>query len=102
MLFLCTSRFDLELQEAKELERFFSSNEIEALREEKDDKLDDVKVEQISDTEEQADSSRDLIDVHDDASDDDAGDPPLPGYSTQPRMSGRKRKHVEDDMYQSY
>lgn len=52
ILFLCTSRFDLKLHEAKELKQFFSLNEIEALREEKDDKLDDVEFEQISDTEE--------------------------------------------------
>ena len=118
MLFLCTSRFDLELHEAKELERFFSLNEIEALREEKDDKRDDVEAltltaarakwgdvefEQISDTEEQPEISGGLIDVDDDnTGDNDAGDPPLPSYSTQPRMSGRKRKHVEDDMYQSH
>ncbi|KAG0156535.1 hypothetical protein PDIDSM_3716 [Penicillium digitatum] len=103
MLFLCTSRCDLELHEAKELERFFSLNEIEALREEKDDNLDDVEFEQISDTEEQPEISRGLIDVDDDnTGDNDAGDPPLPTYSTQPRMSGRKRKHVEDDMYQSH
>ena len=103
MLFLCTSRFDLELHEAKELERFFSLNEIEALREEKDDKLDDVEFEQISDTEEQPEISRGLFDVDDDnTGDNDAGDPPLPSYSTQPRMPGRKRMHVEDDMYQSH
>ncbi|KAG0157964.1 hypothetical protein PDIDSM_5476 [Penicillium digitatum] len=91
MLFLCTSRFDLELHEAKELERFFSLNEIEALREEKDDKLDDVEFEQISDTEEQPEISGGLIDVDDDnTGDNDAGDPPLPSYSTQPRMSGGK------------
>ncbi|CRL31174.1 HAT dimerisation [Penicillium camemberti] len=52
ILFLCISRFDLKLHEAKELKQFFSLNEIEALREEKDDKLDDVEFEQISDTEE--------------------------------------------------
>lgn len=103
ILFLCTSRFDLKLHEAKELKQFFSLNEIEALREEKDDKLDDVEFEQISDTEEQPESSGGLIDVDDDnTGDNDAGDPPLPSYSTQPHMSGRKRKHVEDDMYQSH
>lgn len=103
MLFLCTSRFDLELHKAKELERFFSLNEIEALREEKDDRLDDVEIEQISDTEEQPESLGGLIDVNDDnTGDDDTGDPPLPSYTTQPHMSGRKRKHIEDDMYQSH
>jgi hypothetical protein len=82
-------------------------NEIEVLREEKDDKLDDVEIEQISDTEEQAESSGDLIDVHDDkgknkSDHDDTGDHLLPDSNTQPRISGRKRKHIEDDMYQSY
>jgi hypothetical protein len=28
MLYLCTSRFELEMQESKDLEEFFSSNEI--------------------------------------------------------------------------
>ncbi|OQE00404.1 hypothetical protein PENVUL_c052G00054, partial [Penicillium vulpinum] len=85
MLFLCSLRFDLELYKAKELERFFSLNEIEALREEKDDKLDNVEFEQISDTEEQPKSSGGLIDVDDDnTGDDDTGDPLLPIYSTQP------------------
>ena len=104
MLFLCILRFDLELYEVKELERFFSLNEIEVLREEKDDKLDDIEFEQISDIEEQPESSGGLIDVDDDdnTGDDAAGDPLLPIYSTQPCISGRKRKHIEDDMYQSY
>ncbi|OQD89286.1 hypothetical protein PENVUL_c322G01038, partial [Penicillium vulpinum] len=67
------------------LERFFSLNEIEALREEKDDKLNDIEFEQISDTEEQPESSGGLIDIDDDnTGDNNAGDPLLPIYSTQP------------------
>jgi hypothetical protein len=54
MLYLYISRFELEMQESKDLEEFFSSNEIQALREEKNECLDDVdvEVEEISDTEE--------------------------------------------------
>jgi hypothetical protein len=70
MLYLCTSRFELEMQESKDLEEFFSSNEIQALREEKNECLDDidVEVEAISDTKEQGDepSSSDLININDD------------------------------------
>jgi hypothetical protein len=69
MLYLCTSRFELEIQESKDLKEFFSSNEIQALREEKNKGPDniDVEVEEISDTEEQGDepSSSDLININD-------------------------------------
>lgn len=53
MLFLCTSKFDMEEQEAKLLEKFFSHEEIEAAKEEKDEKLDEVEIDLISDAEEQ-------------------------------------------------
>jgi hypothetical protein len=70
MLYLCTLRFELEIQESKNLEEFFSPNKIQALREEKNKCLDnvDVEVEEISDTEEQGDEpdSSDLINVDDD------------------------------------
>jgi hypothetical protein len=52
MMFLCTSRFDLEEKESQRLEKFFSREEIEAAKEEKDERLDEVEVEPISDTEE--------------------------------------------------
>ena len=54
-MFLCTSRFDIEEEEAKLLEKFFSYDKIEAAKEEKDKKLDEVEAEPISDTEEQED-----------------------------------------------
>ncbi|KAJ5507028.1 hypothetical protein N7527_009171 [Penicillium freii] len=62
-------------------------------RKEKDKKLDDVEVDQISDTEEQDDgiSSRDMIDI---GSDDDTTVPSCV------RTSGRKRKHVDDEEYE--
>jgi hypothetical protein len=96
MMFLCTSRFDLEEQEAKELEQFFSLDEIEALREEKDEKPDDIEIEAISDTEEQDERSDDLIAMDDDA------EPQLPENTTQLRMSGRKRKSREDNEFEHY
>lgn len=99
MLYLCTSRFELEMQEAKDLEEFFSSNEIQALREEKNECPDnvDVEVEEISDTEEQGDEpgSNDLIDVDDD-------DATITAAPSQVRTSGRKRKHVDDKLYERY
>lgn len=53
MMFLCTSSFDIEEQEARLLEKFFSHDEIEAAKEEKDEKLDEGEIDLISDTKEQ-------------------------------------------------
>ncbi|OQD63798.1 hypothetical protein PENANT_c456G06534, partial [Penicillium antarcticum] len=53
MIFLCTSRFDIEEEEARLLKKFFSYNKIEAAKEEKDKKLDEIEIEPISDTKEQ-------------------------------------------------
>ena len=115
MLYLCTSRFDLEVQEAKEFEQFFGSDEIQILVEEAqaaqkpgDDAeepaevLAVVDVDAISDAEEQGDRSGDLIDVDDD--DDDATIAAAPSHAapSQVRTSGRKRRHVEDDLYEHY
>jgi hypothetical protein len=36
MIFLCTSKFDLEMEEAKQLEKFYSLEEIQALREKRE------------------------------------------------------------------
>lgn len=113
-MYLCTSRFELEVQEAKELESFFSLNEIEALREAKDERPEDVEIDSISDTGEQTGVSEHLIDVDDD----DDKDNDCTTYTTaataaavklllselisQPRTSGRKRKITEDDEFESY
>lgn len=53
MMFLCTSSFDIEEQEARLLKKFFSHDEIEAAKEEKDKKLDEGEIDLISDTKEQ-------------------------------------------------
>ena len=99
MLYLCILRFELEIQEAKNLEEFFSSNEIQALREEKNEYADsvDVEAEEISDTEEQGDESgsSDLIDADDD-------DATITAAPSQVRTSGRKRKHIDDELYERY
>ncbi|KAJ5274116.1 hypothetical protein N7478_009241 [Penicillium angulare] len=74
MLYLCTSRFNLEVQEAKEFEQFLISDDIQVLMEEKYEQsgADDLEIEEISDTKEQGDSSEDLTDIDDSSNDDDA------------------------------
>jgi hypothetical protein len=107
MMFLCTSRFDIEEQEAKLLEKFFSHEEIEMGKEEKEEKLDEVEVEPISDTEEDMDGIEDELelDEHDEAclviiEDQTQSEPLLPGNITQVRSSGRKRKSRDDDLFE--
>ncbi|OQD68421.1 hypothetical protein PENANT_c314G02656, partial [Penicillium antarcticum] len=63
MMFLCTSRFDIEEEEARLLKKFFSYDEIEAAKEEKDEKLDEIEIEPISDTEEQETTIDEEIEV---------------------------------------
>ncbi|KGO51221.1 hypothetical protein PEX1_030960 [Penicillium expansum] len=105
IMFLCTSRFDIKEREAKELERFFSLNEIEAAKEEKDDRLDDIEIDPISDTEELDNRSNNLIDVDEVNKAQDKEDKDslaLPETNTQIRVSGRKRKYREDDIFEHY
>lgn len=124
MLYLCTSRFDLEVQDTKEFEQFFGSDDLQILVEEAAQKPDGeepdiaepsvIDVDAISDTEEQGDrsGSRDLIDVDDDDDDDDGVDNEDATITAAPshaaaapsrvRTSGRKRRHVEDDLYEHY
>jgi hypothetical protein len=52
MMFRCTSKFDLEEDEAVYLKEFVSENEVEARKEAKED-ADQLIIEPISDTEEQ-------------------------------------------------
>lgn len=98
MMFLCTSRFDLEEQDAKRLEEFFTRDEIEAAREGKDEKHDEIEMEPISDTEE-ADELESEVTVIGNI-EDEASEPQLPENSTQLRASGRKRKQREDDTFE--
>lgn len=50
MLYLCTSRFDLEIQVQKEFEQFFRSDDTQILIEENVKKPKDVDTDEISDT----------------------------------------------------
>lgn len=104
MMFLCTSRFDMEEQEADILKEFFSQSEIEATKEEKDGKLDSVEFLPISDTEEQDNDEvedEDLIELGPELIEQDEGpEPSLPQTATQIRASGRKRKSREDDRFE--
>jgi hypothetical protein len=98
MMFLCTSKFDMEEKKAKYLEQFFSHIEIQAVKEEKPEKLGEVQVDAISDTEEQDDEANDQT------RQDEVGEPELPvaEKNTQIRASGRKRKSRDDDVFESY
>ncbi|KAI2787028.1 hypothetical protein POX_f07381 [Penicillium oxalicum] len=102
MMFLCTSRFDIEEQEAKLLEKFFSYEEMEAAKEEKDEKLDEVEIDPISDAKEQDTVINDEIGL-DAAGEVDEAQLPLPRNNTQDtqvRASGRKRKSRDDDIFE--
>ena len=102
MRFLCTSRFDIEEQEAKLLEKFFSYEEIESAKEEKDKKLDKIKIDLISDTEEQDAILNNEIGLDEVGEADEEGEAqiPLPRNDTQIRISGRKRKSRDDDIFE--
>jgi hypothetical protein len=95
MMFLCTTRFDLEQQEAEHLKEYFTRDEIETRREEKDEKLEYIELDEISDTEEQ-DVGQEEEQHRDDS------EPQLPEVNTQQRVSGRKRKIREDDDFLLY
>lgn len=95
MMFLCTSRFDLEQQEAEHLKEYFTRDEIEMRREEKDEKLEYIELDDISDAGEQ--------DMEpEEEQDRDDSEPQLPEINTQQRVSGRERKIREDSDFQHY
>ena len=98
MMFLCTSRFDIEEKEEKYLEKFFSHAKIQAAKEEKDEKLGEIQIDAISDTEEPDDK------VDDENGLDEVDEPrlPTPESHTQTRSSARKRKSRDDDTFEYY
>jgi hypothetical protein len=53
MMYLCTSKFDVEEEQSSLLREFFSRDEIEAEKEEKEDRMNQIDLDPISDTEEQ-------------------------------------------------
>jgi hypothetical protein len=102
MIFLCTSRFDIEEQEAKLLEKFFSYKEMESAKEEKDEKLDEIKIDPISDTKEQDTELNNEIGLDEIGEADEEGEAQisLPRNNTQIRISGQKRKNQDDDIFE--
>jgi hypothetical protein len=105
-MFLCTSRFDIEEQEARLPKEFFSYVEIEAAKEEKDKKLNEIEVDPISETKEQETTTDDKIELDKALSTVSKeqtvpeSQMPLPGNNTQVRASGRKLKSREDDIFE--
>ncbi|KAJ5806683.1 hypothetical protein N7474_010275 [Penicillium riverlandense] len=87
MMFLCTPRFDIEEQEAKLLEKFFSHDEI-LDAEEQDNTIDEeIELDEaLSATFEEPTGRESQV--------------PLPGNNPQVRASGRKRKSREDDIFE--
>ena len=117
MIFLYITKFDIEEQEVTLLEKFFSQDKLKAAKEEREEKLSKVKVDPISNTEEQEDKPedklRDTIKVVIEDKPEDIPDarpsptsehsrpysPSLPPTCTQTRVSGRKRKSREDNIF---
>ena len=109
MLFLYILRFNLNIQQAKDIKHFFSLNKIKVLKKEKyiDKKPSNIEVEDISDIEEQAKISRDLININQNIDINKVNrannsEPQLLNSSIQPRILGRKRKYIEDNIYKCY
>ncbi|KAG0157773.1 hypothetical protein PDIDSM_4958 [Penicillium digitatum] len=104
--------------EATLLEKFFSQDELEAAKEEREEKLSEIEVDPISDTEEQEDELEDkpgdAIEVVIEDRPEDIPEerplptseygrpcsPSLPPTCTQTRALGRKRKSREDDLFE--
>jgi hypothetical protein len=107
-MYLCTTRFNLEDKQATLLAEFFSRDEIEAAKKEKDEKPDEIELDPISDTEEHnPQPGNDKIELgprhislHKES--DETTKPPLPSLErhTQLRALGRKRKNCEDNRFE--
>lgn len=107
MMFLCTSKFDMEEEQFAFLKEFSSRDEIEAVNEEREDTPDQFDFDPISDNEEQ--DTREQMEEEDTQqaiiSDDEVNPLPAPKEgNTQLRASVRPRKRVrrEDDQFAYY
>lgn len=110
-MFLCTSNFDLQEEGFTFLKEFFSIDEIEAAKEEREDTSSQFELGPISDTEEYDTMVEDETQLNEIELDDigldeshETGEPELPpaGNNTQIRVSGRKRKTREDEVFEYY
>jgi hypothetical protein len=112
MMFLCTSKFDIEEEQASLLREYFSRDGIEAEKEEKEDPANLIDFDPISDTEEQGRQGEEEEEEEDGEDDEQEGEEevrieqhedrieselPLPQSDTQ------RRKCVRcDDDYEYY
>ncbi|GMF81965.1 unnamed protein product [Aspergillus oryzae] len=101
IMFLCISRFDIEEQETKLLEKFFSHEEMESAKEEKNKKLNEIEIDPISNTEEQDAIIDNEIGLHEvgKADEVDKVQIPLPRNNIQIQVSGKKHKSRDDDIF---
>ena len=102
IIFLCTSRFDIQEEQFKFLKEFFSYDKIEAANEERDDSPDQFDLDLISDDKEEDTQGQEETQRSKSPEDHDELDLPIiVGVDTQIRISGRVRKRVrrEDSDY---
>ena len=100
MMFFCTSRFNLEKKETEQLKRFFSQNKIEAAKEEKNKRFEEVEIELISNIEKldsEADKAIEIEEITEDYT-----EPNLSVINTQIYASEQKRKTRKDNIFQYY
>jgi hypothetical protein len=98
-MFLCTSKFDLEEEGFTFLKEFFSLDEIEAAKEEREDTSNQFELDLISDNEEEGTQEVDDEAQQPLSSDDE---PNLPIIETQTRRASeraRKRPREGDDQW---
>lgn len=108
-MFLCASKFDAEEQQASLLKEFFSRNEIEAEKEEREDPDNPIALDPISDTDEQVgdheeDENEDedededgICEQEDEVEQEGDNEIPLPQSETQ-----RRKRIRRDDDYEYY
>ena len=112
-MFLCTSEFDIEEEQASLLREYFSRDEIEAEKEEKEDPANLIDFDPISDTEEQGRQGEEEEEEEEDGEDDEQegeeevrieqhedhfeSELPLPQSDTQ-----RRKRVRRDDDYEYY
>lgn len=112
-MFLYTLKFNIEAQEAKLLEKFFSRNKLKTVKEEREEKLHQDKINLISNTEKQEDEPEKgpenrienirLVQTSQSTTElDRPGSPSLPLTCTQIRVSGQKRKSQNNNTFKYY
>lgn len=102
MLFMCTSRFDLEDEQRAMINEYLSHEEIQAAREERD--IQTSEFDPISDNEEpgrQEEGEEEELPQPNDNEDDVVDLPPIESTQIR-RVSSRKRPREDDDQWAYY